>query len=837
MQFVFISKKLLSFLFLILVTLYANAQDKPDDNDNDTTETKKPATPNIVKPYKDVITSKAVTSSGFFKVHKIDDKYFFEIPKTLLGRQILTIGRIAKAPVDPKMLSSKESFGVHSTGYAGDKITQKVVEYCMGPKNKLFLKVILFFEKAEDSTENGLSRALSNNNLAPIIASFDIKAYTPDSSAVVVDVTDFINGDNTVLSFVSYFKKAFGITTIMADRSYVEDVKAYPTNIDIKTIKTYKSEDTYITYGLQSNIILLPQNKMRQRNTDGRIPYANTSFTNFDINPNGVEDTRIISRWRLEPHKGDLAKYKKGELIEPQKPIVIYVDPATPKKWVPWIIKGINAWQPAFEAAGFKNAIIGKEVTPNLPNFSIQNSLYSSVVYKPGAVPDNNEDYITVDPVSGEIIEAHIIWNHSEMENLYKKYFVQCSNTDAAARTAEFDDALMGRLIQAEISHKVGHALGLAHNKGASATIPVKNLRNKAWTDANGISASIMDVLGYNYVAQPSDKIDREGLVPQVGIYDKWAISYGYKLIPQANTAEEEKPFLNKWVVESLAKNPMLNKGSEMATDPTSVVDVLGDNLMEANTYGINNLKAIMPHLEKWTKQDGKGYGTLNTVYRTLIEQYERYLTAVTTYFGGLQGRYKTVEQAGPVYTFVKKNLQKEALAFLNKELFNTPNWLFNQRYFSLTSQFFSDKKFAEIQEGVLNYMLDNTRLYYLEISPKTSDYYQLNDYFTDLKNNIFSELKTLKPTDQIRRMLQKQYVDILCNKIIPGASKKMGPVNVNLNIAENTDGYVLIRQHFKDMIQSIQTAVPLISDATTKYHLADLSDRMQVALKAAEEK
>lgn len=830
MKFLFRRKTLLclfSFLFSFSV---ANTQENAKED-----TVSKPSASGSLKPYKDVITNNAVTSRGFFKVHKVDDRYYFEIPKSLLGRQLLSVGRIAEAPVDPKMLSSRASFGTHSTGYAGDKITQNVIEFETGPKNKVYIKVKLYFEKANDSSENGLSRALKNNNMAPSVASLDVKAFTPDSSALIVDFTDFINSDNSVFYFVSFFKKEFGITTIVADRSFTRDVKAFPTNIEIKTVKTYKAGDGFITYGLNTNLILLPESQMTPRYSDNRVAYDVTTFTNFDINPTGIEDTRIISRWRLEPKAGELEKYKRGELVEPKQPIVIYIDPATPKKWVPWFIKGVNAWQKAFESAGFKNAIMAKEVTDAMTDFSIENSQYSAIVYKPSAVPDENEDFLTINPLTGEIIEAHIIWNHSTMETIYKKYLVQCGATDKDANTVVFNDELMGRLIEAEVSHKVGHALGLEHNRGASATVPVENLRNKSWVEENGIAPSIMDLVHYNYVAQPEDKIGREGLLPHIGDYDKWAIEFGYRL-PQASTPEEEKPILNKWIIESIAANAFLNRKGAMSTDPSSVSYVVGDNLMKSGNYGIKNLKAILPHLENWTFEKGKGYRLLSTMYNEVFEQYLKYISAVTTYMGGLTSESKTVDQPGPSFTFIRKSEQKEALAYLNENFFTTPTWLFNKRYFELASQTQSENRFAQIQQIVLGYLLDNTRLLYMEFNPDLKEKYTAPEFLADMKKYLFAELSTHRPADAQRRMLQRQYIETLSKKIVPGSFDKRGDVKINTVISEYSDASIAIKMHFKDLARSIKSALPAITDSQTRYHMADLMDRINIAIKASME-
>lgn len=825
---------------MLLLSLFTTTSFSQDRTVSDSATTR-PAAASVVKPYKDVVTAKAKTLNGFFKVHKIDDRYLFEIPKKMMGRQILAQARISKGAVDPDLMASGPGgFGVHKTGNANDKITENIIAFENGPKNKLFLKFGYYGEQSNDFSENGMGRAVKNNSVQPLAASFDIKAYTPDSSAVVIDVTDFINGDNALFFFSAGAKKQFGITALAADRSYTQEVKAFPINIEIGTLKTYKTADGFNTYELATSLVLLPENKMRVRYAEKRVAYYTTSIQDFDINPMGVDETNFIHRWRLEPREDDMEKYKRGELVEPKKPIIIYIDPATPKKWVKYFMAGVNDWQVAFEKAGFKNAIMAKEAPVNDPSWSIENSAYSAIVYKPAAVPDAREQKsYTVNPQTGEILETHIFWNHSQMENFYLNYFLKCSNVNPKARAPKFDDALMGSLIQAEITHQVGHSLGLAHNYYASSTIDVEKLRNQNWVEANGISPSVMDILSYNYVAQPEDNIDPKGLLPKIGDYDKWAIEYGYRVFPEAKKTTDETAILNKWIIGSLAKNPMLNKGTASGTDPRVQSDDLGSNIMKSNTYGIKNLKAILPNLEEWTKESNKGYTLFNQAFRGLVRQYFTYVSQAAPYVGGFSINSKTIEQPGPVFTFIKKADQKEALSFINDNFFITPKWLFNKKYFELAGGYPTQMDFSRMQANLFADMLDNEKLYHLEISnlPKEENY-TVYEYLTDLKNYVFAELTTKKPIDQIKRSLQKVFVTTLSNKIIPGASISMGQgmPSINLNISNTSESYIAIKQTLQSLLATINAAKASYPDADSKAHIADIADRIAIALKASKE-
>ena len=440
-------------------------------------------------------------------------------------------------------------------GYAGDQIGQNVIRFEKGPNNKIFLRNISYAEYAKDSTSPMFS-AVNNSNIQPIAAAFDIKSFSKDSAGVVIEITDYINGDNDVLHFNSGLKSALRFAAIQSDKSYIVSVKSYPINIEIKTVKTYSRMPSppiggggfgggtgsgNMTVELNSSLVMLPKVPMQARYFDPRVGYFTVGYTDYDANPQGVESIQLIKRWRLEPKEEDMEKYKRGELVEPKKPIIFYIDPATPKKWIPYLIQGVNDWQAAFEKAGFKNAIMAK-MAPTVEEdstWSLEDARYSAIVYKPSDVANASGPSIS-DPRTGEIMESHINWYHNVMELIHDWYFIQTAAVDPKARKMVYDDELMGQLIRFVSSHEVGHTLGLRHNFGSSSTVPVENLRNKAWVEANGHTPSIMDYARFNYVAQPEDNISEVGLFPRIGDYDKWAIEWGYKLFPQYKTPEEK---------------------------------------------------------------------------------------------------------------------------------------------------------------------------------------------------------------------------------------------------------------------------------------------------------
>ena len=784
------------------------------------------------KPYNEVITAKAKTQKGFFSVHKIDDKYYFEIPDSLLHRDLLVVNRISAAAAELR---------VQRTGYAGDEIGENVIRFDKGPGNKMFVKSISYPDRSNDSSENGLYRSFINNNVQPIMAAFDIKAFSKDSAGSVIDLTDYINGDNDLLFFDPPVKKVYGLANLLADRSYTEGVNAFPINIEIKTTKTYNKGNGPATFGLNSSIVLLPKTPMQARYYDSRVGFFNTRFIDYDINPQGVKEQANTWRWRLEPKKEDREKYKRGELVEPQKPIVIYIDPATPKKWVPWLIQGINDWQVAFEKAGFKNAIIGREAPVGDSSWSMEDARHSVLVYKPSNIANASGPSVR-DPRSGEILETHINWYHNVMDLLYKWYFIQTAAVDPRARKPRIDDSLMGQLVRFVSSHEIGHTLGLRHNFGASSTVPVENLRNKAWVEEHGHTPSIMDYARFNYVAQPEDNISEKGLFPHIGDYDKWAIEWGYKWIPSAKTADEEKDTLNAWVVRRLALGKQYFFGQEQDHyDPRSQSEDLGDDAMKAGAYGIRNLKRIEPHLIEWTKVPADGYNKAGDMYVELIAQYERYMGHVLKNIGGITTTAKSIEQPGAVFEFVSKAKQQQAMQFLQEQLFTTPAWLIDNKLVSLSGS--GDYgAVGKIQGSVLSQLLSLDRVNKLiqeqQFNPAAA--YTLSGMLGDLYKGIFSELPARRPIDIYRRNLQKMYVEGI-TRFLAGSGDGGGRGGALITISagsvpsptldKTSDAVSVVKAHVKKLVREIKAAIPLATDTDTRIHLEDIYERLDKVL------
>jgi hypothetical protein len=794
------------------------------------------------KPYKEVITAKAKTEKGLLITHTLDDKYFFEIPDAILNREILVVNRISKAAAAGDLGRS---------GYAGDQIGENVIVFEKGPNNKIFLKSISYQENSKDSS-GGMYQSVRNSSLQPIAASFDVKALAKDSvtgvTGTVIEVTDFLMGDNDIFFFDAGYKRSLQLTQYQKDNSYISKVKSYPTNTLIQTVKTYlrtqapspgspsaaPGAGSPTTYELSSSLILLPATPMKARYFDARVGYFATGYTDYDLNPQGIQQVRMITRWKLEPKDEDIEKYKRGELVEPKKPIVFIIDPATPKKWVPYLIKGVNDWQIAFEKAGFSNAIIAKEAPANDPEWNLENANYSAIVYKPSDIPNASGPHVH-DPRSGEILESHINWYHNVMSLLRNWYLIQTAAVDPAARKLVFEDELMGELIRFVSSHEVGHTLGLRHNFGSSSTVPVENLRNKNWVEANGHTPSIMDYARFNYVAQPEDNIAQKGLFPRIGDYDKWAIEWGYRWYPELTSPEAELPMLNKMTIEKL-KDKRLWFGTESdGDDPRAQNEDLGDNAMTAGAYGIKNLQRILVKLPEWTKENNKGYSSLNELYGQVVTQFQRYMGHVSKNIGGIMTTPKTVEQEGVVVEFVNKAKQKEAMGFLQNQLFVTPIWLVDNNIVALTG-YNKISTIGNIQSAAIDRLLSNGTLDKLiRAQEQNAAAYSINEMLTDLRKGIYSELAGHKAVDVYRRNLQKVYAERLISNMsdagnVPAATGGRGG-SASANYPKNSDAKSVVRMQLKILATEIKAALPLYTDMLSKAHLEDVLYRINDSL------
>lgn len=761
----------LATLLLLGATTHAEAKIFERKKKKAQTEVKAaPAKQNInrLKPYAQVITPKAKSSFGFLTVHKVDNNYFFEIPDSMLNRDILIVNRISKAP------TSRQKSRV---GYPGDILGSKVIRFENKDNKRILVREYSYRERSEN--KDGMFQSVRNSNTQPIVANFGIETIKKDSLTrnYVINVSVFLQKENPLFSFDADSKEYIGLLNMVGEGTDIDTLKAFPKNIEISTTVTYQSKKGMsnvgfletgspripLTYELNSSMVLLPEVPMKARLFDPRVGYFTVGYTDFDSNPQGIEYKKLITRWRLEPKNE--AAYLRGELVEPKKPITIYIDPATPKKWVPYLIQGVNDWQVAFEKAGFKNAIYALEAPTDDPSWSLEDARHSAIVYKPSDIPNASGPHIN-DPRTGEILETHINWYHNVMSLLRDWYMIQAGTIDEAARKMQLDDELMGQLIRFVSSHEVGHTLGLRHNFGSSHTVPVEKLRDKAWVEANGHTPSIMDYARFNYVAQPEDGITRAGIFPRIGIYDKWSIEWGYRWLPQFQTPEDEVAFSNQSIIEKLKTDVRYTFGTESdPNDPRNQSEDLGDDSMLASLYGIKNLKRIVPQILTWSYEPNKSYAGAGEIYSGVVSQFNRYLGHVTKNVAGIYSNSITVEQTDEIAReFVPANIQKRAIAFLNEQLFTTPEWLIDRQLME-KAKILPVNVICSLQSGVLARLINKNTL------DKMSENEILNgkkaytsaQMFNDLKKVIWSNLGQ---SDIYKRNMQKAYVENLINML-----------------------------------------------------------------------
>ncbi|MFI8377418.1 zinc-dependent metalloprotease [Leeuwenhoekiella sp. NPDC079379] len=806
--------KKLILLPLLCILLYSCKSQKLPSKASAEIETKDKKDSKL-KPYDKVITKGALSDPGLFTTHTVDEKLYFEIPDSLLGKDMLLVSRIAKVP---------SGFG---GGYvnAGSKVNEQVVRWSKRG-NYIDLKVISFENQSDENSP--ISKSVEANNFFPILFSTAIASKSKDSTNIIIEVTDLFTKDIDAINGVSSrLRKEYKIKKLDGSRSYIESAAAFPKNVEIKHVMTYDAEEPperdqagTLTLLMNQSMVLLPDDKMQPRLADDRVGWFTSKKYNYDSEQLKADDYKIIRRWKLVPK--DIEAYKRGELVEPVKPIIYYLDPATPLKWRPYFKQGIEDWNKAFEVAGFKNAIIAKDPPSKEedPEFSPEDVRYSVIRYV-ASTTRNAVGPSVSDPRTGEIIESDVIWYHNHLRSYRNRFMIEAGAQNPAARTLETPEAEIGEMMRMVIAHEVGHALGLPHNMKASSAYPTDSLRVASFTQKYGLTPSIMDYARVNYVAQPGD--DGVRYIRMMGPYDLYAINWGYRYLPEANSALEEKPTLDKWILEK-AGNPWYEFGSANGTDPHSQTESLGDDNIKASSYGLANLKKVVPNLIDWTTKEGYGYDDLNEVYGELARLWRGYINHVVTNVGGVYETIKTSNQEGVVYQPVSKEIQKEAVNFLNDKAFTTPDWLLNKDILDRIEAEGAIDQIKSIQIYALSNLLSSKRLgRMIEVEQKNGiTAYSVVTLMNDLRKGIFKELYQGKETDAYRRNIQRKYVEIatsylneldndnqevLISDVIPLMRGELTQLRSDLNSRKNNSRDTLTRYHYADLIARIDAS------------------------------
>ena len=759
------------------------------------------------------VEKKAPIAKGFFGVQREKDDVFFVIPDSLLRRPMLVTTRFISTPAGAQV-------------YGGELASSKMLTW-ERHNNQLLLRAEMF-ESLADSTQR-IWKSVEASAENPIVAAFKIEETLADSTANLkqyrIKVTDFLKGDNPVTSLDSYRKTGFDIGGLRGDLSYIDTVKTFPINTEIQTVKTFSAKPNKIpsaavtglvTLRLNTSFVLLPENLMRSRTFDPRVGYFTDNFVEFDDKQQQVKRRSVIARWRLEPKEEDIEKMKRGELVEPKKPIVFYIDPATPKQWVKYLILGVEDWQKAFEQAGFKNAIIAKEWPKDRPDMSLEDARFSVIRYLASPIPNAYGPNVH-DPRTGEIIESHIGWYHNVMKLVHDWYMVQAGAVDPRARKQEFDEELMGQLVRFVSSHEVGHTLGLRHNMGASAATPVEKLRDKKWVEKYGHTSSIMDYARFNYVAQPEDNISSEGIFPRINDYDKWAIQWGYSYFPNAKSEKEERKILNDLTVKTITGNRRLWFGGEgHDNDPLALTEDLGDDVMKSSDYGLKNLRRVVKGLPEWIYEEGNLGDNLAEGYKAVLGQYRRYVGHVVAQIGGVHKEYKSVEQQGAVFKTMTRERQQRALAWLDKNVLECPTWMISEPYISRLSAT-PQELIRPLAEMAVSYLVSPNMFNNIATNATgapAAQVYAPTTYADDLLRVLFREATTAQRVSSWRRFVQQQAV----TRLIKGWKA-------------TTDGDG--RPYMTSLLSRIQSRLSAAhpQDAATRAHYADLARQIRLAM------
>tara|TARA_B100000427_G_C15507186_1_gene594526 strand:- start:114 stop:2447 length:2334 start_codon:yes stop_codon:yes gene_type:complete len=689
----------------------------------------------------DSLTKDMKLTEGVINAYTNNNKIYFEVNNDLLNIEMLVVTRLSQIPS-----------GYSAYINAGSKTSEQVIEF-EKKNNRINIRQLSFNNIANE--EDPINQSVTENNFPPILASFEIKNNETDS--FLIDVSNYFLSDSPGFNIInSRIKEQYKIGNVDKKRSSIDSARSFPENIEILNTLTFDTkkpprENRTNTFSFQVNhsFILLPQDKMKIRYYDQRVGWFTVNKIDYSSEALKSDDFKLIRRWRLEPKNEEA--YLNGELVEPKKQIVYYLDPATPIKWRPYFKKGIEDWNSVFEKAGFKNAIVAKD-PPSIeedPDFSPEDIRYSTVRYVASTTRNATGPSVS-DPRTGEILESDIIWYHNHLRSYRNRYLLETGAANPKARTLNTPEQDIGEMMRMVISHEIGHALGLPHNMKASSAYPVDSLRSGKFTQKMGIAATIMDYARYNYIAQPGDKNIR--FVRQLGPYDDYSIEWGYRYFPGKNILEE-KEILTEYV-DKKSLNPIYMFGSSWG-DPNSQTENIGDDPIKASTYGLKNLKIVANNFMDWIYEPDKDYTDLDEIYGELLGVYSRYVFHVIGIVGGInQTLHNTNQDDVFTYVNVDKSYQIKALSFLDKELWKTPNWLRNKKIISQINNLDGLYKIEKIQERAINSLLSTNRLNKMLSASKTIEGNALE--FQNLMDILFeSIIDNISPTDQFSRNLQ----------------------------------------------------------------------------------
>ncbi len=783
------------------------------------------------QPYDKVITKDAKTKKGVFSVHQVKEKFFYEIPKSELGKEYLWVTQIAKT-----------TLGV---GYGGQALGRRVVRWELGENNKVYLRNVNYNVVADKNLP--IAQAVSASNNDPILMAFNVAAYGPNNETVVIDVGRLFTTDIFELSA----RQRLNATNMDATRSFIERISPYPTNIEVEASQTYVRNPTppgagggqgpaqaqqqgmnpgSATVVLHFSMVKLPENPMMPRLFDERVGYFSVSNMDYGRNEHRAQQRTFITRWRLEK------KDPNAELSEPVKPIVYYIDAATPVKWRPFMIRGVEKWQKAFEKAGFKNAIIAKMAPTKQedPDFSPEDARYSVIRWLPSTIENASGPHVN-DPRTGEILESDIQFYHNIMNLQRSWYFLQAGAVDKRVHKLPMPDELMGTLIEYVNAHEIGHTLGFQHNMKASSMYPQEKVRDREWVKKNGHVATLMDYSRFNYVAQPEDNIDVADLVPGIGPYDEWATMWGYKPIPEAKNPDAELSILDSWARQQ-DETPWFRFSTDgsAGSDPGELTEAVGDaDAVKSSGLGLLNLKRISKMLvPATTNEKGQPYDDLAELYGRMLGQWALEMNHVAAIVGGFNTQQKHIGQTGVRFMLIPKTRQTEAVKFLNDNAFATPTWAIDKEILRRIEPIGALNRVRNAQNSVLNNLLSSARFARLveQSALDGNASYQPAEFLADVRSGVWTELTAPKVTvDAYRRNLQRAYLDIANNKLnAPPTPAPQGlPQGFAALFVTSGDERAFYRAELRSISAAAGAALPRTTDRATRVHLENVRDQV----------
>jgi Met-zincin/Domain of unknown function (DUF5117)/Domain of unknown function (DUF5118) len=773
------------------------------------------------------VKKNAISYKGVFNIYQQDDKYFLELQDSLLNRDILAMIVINKgsAQVDR---DSKRRFG-----FAGDVVHEAVFKFKRNKKGAINMEQSQFYNAPKT---NSVFYNTISNKPSPIIMSF--APVAKDTGAVLIDITPAINSDMPIIS-LSGAKEELGLGSYQSNVSKLTTISAYKNNIVFRSLRNYSpgaamqnpnsgdapaepqhpqepqsvNQNGPTAWEVGASWYLLPAIPMHQRFADKRVGYFARGLNDYSSNPLKMETRGLATRWKIEPKPQDVEKYRRGELVEPAQPIVFYVDRNTPEYLQSYFIAGVNAWQKVFEKSGFKNAIVAK-MAPTAeedPDFSMDNINYSVISYKPSTTA-NAYGPMVVDPRSGQILSSHVAVFHNITDLIQRWYFVMCAANDKRGRKLPLAKDIMGRLVQNVITHEVGHTLGLRHDFAGSHSYSVDSVRKRDYVAKNGFGASIMDYLRFNYVAQPEDGFTAEELYPKIGVYDEFAIEWGYKYFPDLKNADKEAEFLKSWVTAKRKDVRLFYFPEGDLSDPRVQSEDMGSNAMLAGALGIKNLQYIMSNLENWLeKDDDENYSMMRRMHASVASRYNEYLAHALKNIGGRYADQALKAEDKPNFVPVDRATQKEAMAFINTYYFQEPSWLFPKNITDKTRFVFAGEVQADYETFLgkvffrFSAIAKNQRI-------AGQSAYTINEFFDDLYQGIFGDVNSAEPISDYRRMLQRNYLNKLLSAIYNPSS-----------FADNQA--ILMKLQLEKIKKACDSAQQSKTDQLSKDHLSAISD------------